>query len=635
MKRVLLKLAANFGIAVLAVIVVMAGTMAVQGVPPDSLVGRIISPIAKSRLTIGLVGVAYAATPDYLVDGTADDVQVQAALNALPSTGGQLILFGGNYNFSATATRAINNVTISGDGKGTYVANNGATALFSAGAQTGWVFKDFRTDAGFITMANDTVVDRVWNNTTLVMPAGASTIIVASVNATASEKAAAHFIADGAADDVEIQAAINALPVTGGTVSLVGTAFNLNAGLTIGNGSSAAVSTRNGIVLHGQGSGVDDGAFPAPYGGATGTILRYVGGATTSVVTVSGAINGVQITDLAIDANGLAGTGLNVINAIQSTFEQINISGYTSIGLQVKDWEAAPITYGTNRDTFINVSTFHPASTSANGTYIAGYEASAVGVNQCVFIGGWWTRGGAASSSSLEIKYVDNSSFYNQVLWGGNTTALGYSLRMDQGVVPTTPCDNAFYNVAFLGSISGTSGTLGNVFFPYPVADGETIPTTNGQISGMTGTGRFFGTNPDSVRVYHNADQTINHATFTSLAFNSERWDSAALHSTLSNNSRLTAVQAGIYLITGSVYFANSSTSGRREVYILLNNTTVIANQHYTAASSGSTNMVVTTAYQLAVGDYVELGVWQDSGGALAVSSVGNTSPEFSMTRLN
>lgn len=100
---------------------------------------------------------ASALPRDATLDGNADDVEVQALLASLPSTGGKIILGAGNIRFNATVSRAINNVTIEGSGKGTYVYNNAATALFSAGAQTGWVFKDLRTDAGGLTAASDTL----------------------------------------------------------------------------------------------------------------------------------------------------------------------------------------------------------------------------------------------------------------------------------------------------------------------------------------------------------------------------------------------------------------------------------------------------------------------------------------------
>lgn len=164
----------NIGVAIGLVVVMVA----VQFLPVQQWIGSATSIGRqdtnsvgfgdKASLTIGFVGTAYAVAPDYTVDGTDDNVQVQQALNALPTTGGRIVLYAGNYDFGATVTRAINNVTIEGDGKGTYITNNAATALFSVGSQTGWIFRDFRTDAGYLTLYADTLVERVWNNATLV-----------------------------------------------------------------------------------------------------------------------------------------------------------------------------------------------------------------------------------------------------------------------------------------------------------------------------------------------------------------------------------------------------------------------------------------------------------------------------------
>ncbi len=175
---------------------------------------QIVQTAQKQLVTIGIAGVAYAVTPDYVVDGIADDVQAQLALDALPATGGELLFYGGNYVFDATVLRAINNVTISGSGKSTYFAHDGATPLFSAGAQTGWIFRDFRTDAGYLTVSSglDTIVSDVYNNTTLVgKTVRESSFVVAGLGASNTQKSQADYICDGTADDVQTQAAISAL----------------------------------------------------------------------------------------------------------------------------------------------------------------------------------------------------------------------------------------------------------------------------------------------------------------------------------------------------------------------------------------------------------------------------------------
>jgi hypothetical protein len=122
----------------------------------------------KNLIRIGFDGIAYAIQPDIVVDGIDDHVQVQQAIDALPSTGGKVIIYGGNYDFGATVSRAIDNIVIEGSGKATYLANNGSTNLITAGSQTGWIVKDLRTDAGGLggTWGTANIRKSVWVNIT-------------------------------------------------------------------------------------------------------------------------------------------------------------------------------------------------------------------------------------------------------------------------------------------------------------------------------------------------------------------------------------------------------------------------------------------------------------------------------------
>jgi hypothetical protein len=129
-------------------------------------------------------------------------------------------------------------------------------------------------------------------------------------------------------------------------------------------------------------------------------------------------------------------------------------------------------------------------------------------------------------------------------------------------------------------------------------------------------------------RVYHNAAQSIPNTTLTALAFNSERYDTDGLHDTVTNNSRLTCTRAGIYLITGSLAYGTAA-AGVRQSYIRLNGSTLLVavNAGVTAGTTVAAVHNPTTLYQLAVGDYVELVAYQDTGGALNVNVFANFSP--------
>lgn len=56
---------------------------------------------------------------DYLCDGTADEVEIKAAISALPSGGGEILLLDGTYNISSSITISKANVVLRGSGPST------------------------------------------------------------------------------------------------------------------------------------------------------------------------------------------------------------------------------------------------------------------------------------------------------------------------------------------------------------------------------------------------------------------------------------------------------------------------------------------------------------------------------------
>lgn len=137
-----------------------------------------------------------------------------------------------------------------------------------------------------------------------------------------------------------------------------------------------------------------------------------------------------------------------------------------------------------------------------------------------------------------------------------------------------------------------------------------------------------FLANPPKCRVYNNAAISVPGNTNTILTFNAERYDTDTIHSTSSNTSRLTCVTAGTYQIFGHVTFASAGTD-RRFLQILLGGSTSLG---AIDVPGGALSLSVNTTYALTAGQYVELQVYQNSGGALNVNSTAAYSPEFGMT---
>lgn len=135
-----------------------------------------------------------------------------------------------------------------------------------------------------------------------------------------------------------------------------------------------------------------------------------------------------------------------------------------------------------------------------------------------------------------------------------------------------------------------------------------------------------------AVRVYNDAAIDPAPGGWVTLTFNTERFDTNAMHSTSTNTGRLTvpAGGAGLYLIGGNIEFDYSALADPRVtpgIRILLNGTTPIAQKTYTSYVSINSALDISTAYLLSATDYIELQVFTDED--VNVSAIGNYSPEF------
>lgn len=123
----------------------------------------------------------------------------------------------------------------------------------------------------------------------------------------------------------------------------------------------------------------------------------------------------------------------------------------------------------------------------------------------------------------------------------------------------------------------------------------------------------------DRVRVYHSSNQSVNTSTDTILSFDSETYDSNGLHSTTVNPSRITVAKTGYYHISFLAVF-NTNATGTRSAAIKKNGSFLPSDLAISAAPDRSTGIAYTDTVYLTAGDYIELNVWQNSGGALTIT---------------
>jgi hypothetical protein len=148
---------------------------------------------------------------------------------------------------------------------------------------------------------------------------------------------------------------------------------------------------------------------------------------------------------------------------------------------------------------------------------------------------------------------------------------------------------------------------------------------------GSLGTAEFARSIP-AVRVTGPTAGVIPHNAWTPLHLDTERYDTAAMHSPGANGPRLTAPVDGIYLVTAEIRWQTGT--GRRILSVRKNQGDTIGATTDVLTTADNRVQEVTTQVQLQAGDFIEAGVFQDSGGPLLVLKYNDYSPEFAMTWL-
>jgi hypothetical protein len=164
--------------------------------------------------------------------------------------------------------------------------------------------------------------------------------------------------------------------------------------------------------------------------------------------------------------------------------------------------------------------------------------------------------------------------------------------------------------------------------------NGQVLTADSAETTGLKWATPAAGSTFVGCSLYRSTDLSVANATATAIPWTAEFYDTNTFHDNSTNNSRITipSGQDGYYLITGIVLWTNNGTGQRQHIILKNGAGTGWDDIALTNAASYTVTNGARMLY-LVAGDYVQLSVSQNSGGALDAFG-GTTASIFQATKI-
>ena len=262
---------------------------------------------------------------------------------------------------------------------------------------------------------------------------------------------------NGSTDGTQINSAISALPASGGIIYLQPGTWTINTTINI---------TKHGVKLRGYGSAQP--GTPSP--GVPATKLRWTGSSGGTIISAIGpsstTIEGLEISDLTLDGDNLAGLGLYMEFVYNSSVRNLDVYYMTTgsgVGVKLKNcswnlFERCSVYFA--QDGLELDGTSITSSNSCHNTFMQ------LNIQQVQGVG-------------IRLRKCDNNGFFDCITPG--TAAVGVQVED-----PIEAISNYFHHLQpggargfrILNAQSGYSGDK-NLIFGYDLDNGETQPDSH------------------------------------------------------------------------------------------------------------------------------------------------------------
>lgn len=295
---------------------------------------------------------------------------------------------------------------------------------------------------------------------------------------------------------------------------------------------------------------------------------------------------------------------LNLSGANQLRLIRCNIGGAdtaeitiaTPYNVDIENCIATSRTVGSGK--FLEITGVAPTTIRTRGNEITSYS---IGMDM----------GGTFGSLSIGDIFVNCST--GRKFNGGNT-------HVSMG----TWAENASAG-GYVFEVAGISGNVVDIGTRISGANPPTLynftgGATRAQVMSLNGQSAAFLNYTHNIarcQVKNSATQAVAHNTNTVLTFDTENFDTDAMHSTASNTGRITFNTAGTYRVSATVTFVTPGSAAGQYclIFIRKNGVTKLRGSTvYCVNSAVNTEVTVSTLVAAAATDYVEVVAYQNTG---------------------